>query len=103
MAAGDSTLDSLEWQLPALLSAPELPGGGLVFYPGRRLVALYGNPTTSALGVLGEQSAEESVQRVMEIAQGYDADGVPVLPSFEIIATVASALRRRRQRLLRRR
>jgi hypothetical protein len=55
------------------------------------LVALYGNPTTAALGVLGEQSAEESVQRVAEIAQGYGADGVAVLPAFEIIATVASA------------
>ena len=91
MAAGGYSADLLQWQLPALVSAPELPGGGLVFYPGRRLVALYGNPTTSALGVLGEQSPEESVQRVLEIAQGYDADGVPILPSFEIIATVASA------------
>jgi hypothetical protein len=89
--AGGFPPDSLAWQLPALVSAPELPGGGLVMHPGRRLVALYGNPTTSALGVLGEQSAEESVSRVMEIAQGYDADGVPILPSFEIIATVASA------------
>jgi hypothetical protein len=91
VVAGNFDAGLLEWQLPALLSAPELPGGGLLFYPGRRLVALYGNPTTGALGVLGEQSAEESVQRVTEIAAGYDADGVPVLPSFEIIATVASA------------
>jgi hypothetical protein len=91
VVAGNFDSGLLEWQLPALLSAPELPGGGLVFYPGRRLVALYGNPTTGALGVLGEQSAEESVQRVTEIAAGYDADEVPVLPSFEIIATVASA------------
>jgi hypothetical protein len=91
VAAGAFSSELLEWQLPALISAPELPGGGLVFYPGRRLVALYGNPTTGALGVLGEQSAAESVQRVTEIAQGYDADGVPVLLSFEIIATVASA------------
>jgi hypothetical protein len=80
-----------EWQLPAFKSAPELPGGGIMFFPGRRLVALYGNPTTSALGVLGEQGPEESVVRVAEIAQGYDADGIPILPSFEIIATVASA------------
>jgi hypothetical protein len=91
VVAGGFSPDSLAWQLPALLWAPELPGGGLVIYPDRRLVALYGNPTTSALGVLGEQSAEESVTRVMDIAQGYDADGVPILPTFEIIATVASA------------
>ncbi|MGQ0848090.1 MAG: hypothetical protein ACT4OP_03075, partial [Actinomycetota bacterium] len=85
----DATL--IDWQLAAMLSAPELPGGGLTFFPGRRLVALYGNPTTSALGVLGEQGPEESVARLMEIASGYDADGVSILPSFEIIATVASA------------
>ena len=91
VVAGGFAADRVEWQLAALIAAPELPGGGLVFSPERRLVALYGNPTTSALGVLGEQSAEESVGRVMEVAAGYDADGASILPSFEIIATVASA------------
>jgi hypothetical protein len=85
----DPTLVS--WQLPALVAAPELAGGGLTFFPGRRLIALYGNPTTSALGVLGEQGPEESVRRIKEISTGYDADGVPLLPAFEIIATVASS------------
>ena len=37
--------------------APELPGGGLLPFPGRRMVALYGHPQTAALGMLGEQSA----------------------------------------------
>jgi hypothetical protein len=83
--------ESVSWQLPALTSAAELPGGGLTFFPGRRVVALYGNPTTSALGVLGEQGPEESVARVAEISAGYDADGIPILPGFEIIATVASS------------
>jgi hypothetical protein len=89
--AGSFAPGMVEWQLPALLSAPELPGGGLVFYPGRRLVALYGNPTTSALGVLGEQGPEAAVDRVLDVAAGYDADGIPILPGFEIIATVASS------------
>jgi hypothetical protein len=80
-----------EWQRAALLEAPELPGGGLTMFPGRRLVALYGNPTTSALGVLGEQGPEEAVTRAGEIAAAYDADGTPTLLGFEIIATVASA------------
>jgi hypothetical protein len=57
----------------------------------RRLVALYGNPTTAALGVLGEQGPEAAVARAGEIAIGYEADGVPIVLSFEIIATVASA------------
>lgn len=89
--AGDMDEALVEWQLPVLTTAPELPGGGLNLFPGRRLVALYGNPTTSALGVLGEQGPEESVTRALEIAVGYDADGTPILPGFEIIATVASA------------
>ena len=58
----------IEWQSGALVNAPELPGGGLKLFPGRRLVALYGNPTTSALGVLGEQGPEEAVARAAEIA-----------------------------------
>jgi hypothetical protein len=89
--AGSFDPDLAAWQLPALTTAPELPGGGLTLFPGRRIVALYGNPTTAALGVLGEQGPEESMTRVAEIATGYDGDGTPILPGFEIIATVASA------------
>ena len=37
--------------------AQELPGGGLLPFPARRMVALYGHPQTAALGMLGEQSA----------------------------------------------
>ena len=75
----------------------ELPGGGeLLFEPGdgspaRRLVAAYGHPSSGALGVLGEQGPEEAVERLRSIAEGYEADGSAILPTFEIIATVASA------------
>ncbi|MGH8957709.1 MAG: hypothetical protein ACRDVK_03445 [Acidimicrobiia bacterium] len=82
---------NVEWQRAALLDAPELPGGGLTLFPGRRLVALYGNPTTSALGVLGEQGPAEAVARAREVSAGYETDGTPILLAFEIIATVASA------------
>ncbi|HJU51250.1 MAG TPA: hypothetical protein VJ815_02840 [Acidimicrobiia bacterium] len=89
--AGGFDPATAEWQRAALSEAPELPGGGLTMFPGRRLVALYGNPTTPALGVLGEQGPEEAVARAREIAAGYEADGTPILHGFEIIATVASA------------
>ena len=82
------------WQLEVVRRGHELPGGGLLmFEPGRprRLVAMYGHPATSQLGVLGEQSPSEGVARLRSIAQGYDADGSDVLPAFELIATVASA------------
>ena len=59
--------------------------------PGRRLVAAYGHPSTPGLGVLGEQGPEDAVERLQAIAEGYGADGSAILPTFEIIATVASA------------
>ena len=67
-------------------------GGGLLFdsEPRRRMVAVYGHPQTSGLGVLGEQGPHEAVERLRSIAQGYDADGIAVFPTFEIIATVAA-------------
>ena len=93
-AGEESTSD---WQLEALRSGKELPGGGvLLFEPGdessgRRLVAAYGHPSTPGLGVLGEQGPEAAVERLRAIAEGYGSDGSAILPTFEIIATVASA------------
>ena len=82
------------WQLEVIRRGDELPGGGLlVFEPdrARRIVAMYGHPSTSQLGVLGEQDPAEGVARLASIAEGYDADGFDVVLAFEIIATVASA------------
>ena len=82
------------WQLDVVRRGYEIPGGGLVMFgsdPDRRLVAMYGHPRSAGLGVLGEQGPSEGVTRLGSIAAGYDADGFRVLPTFEIIATVASA------------
>ena len=82
------------WQLDVVRRGDEIPGGGLLMFGedfSRRLIAIYGHPVTSALGVLGEQGPEEGVERLAEIATGYEADGALILPTFEIIATVASA------------
>lgn len=71
--------------------APELPGGGFVLFPYRRMVALYGHPGAPELGVLGEQGPEASVRRVQALAKEYAAlVPEPVIPAFEIIATIAS-------------
>ena len=85
------------WQLEVVRRGEELPGGGLLLFepgdesPGRRMVAAYGHPSTGSLGVLGEQGPKAAVDRLRSIAEGYGADGLAVLPTFEIIATVASA------------
>jgi hypothetical protein len=70
----------------------QLPGGGQVLFPMRRIVALYGNPGTPALGVLGHQDLAASIARAKAAAAQYAAlTRVPVIPAFEIIATVAQA------------
>ena len=82
------------WQIEVVRSGAELPGGGLLIFDRdgvRRFVAMYGHPSTSQLGVLGEQGPAAGVARLRSIAEGYDADGADVVLAFEIIATVASA------------
>jgi len=70
----------------------QLPGGGQVLFPGRRLVALYGHPGTPGLGVLGEQDLTASIARARQMAADYrPLSRVPVVPAFEIIASVAEA------------
>jgi hypothetical protein len=70
----------------------QLPGGGQVMFPGRRLVALYGHPGTPGLGVLGEQDLSASIARARQMAAAYrPLSRVPVVPAFEIIASVAEA------------
>jgi hypothetical protein len=72
-----------------ILEGTELPGGGYLMFPGRRLVAFYGHPGTPGLGVLGEQGPEAAVERLLPVAGEYGTEGFQILPTFEIIATVA--------------
>ena len=83
--------DDASWQLPLLLEGEELPGGGYLMFPGRRLVALYGHAWAPELGALGEQTPQEAVERVRPIAAEYAEEGLVMVPAFEIIATVADA------------
>jgi hypothetical protein len=79
------------WQLEVVRTGVEIPGGGQLVFPGRRFVALYGSPLTSRLGVLGEQGPEATLDRLLDVSAGFETgDGVTVVPTFEIIATVAS-------------
>jgi hypothetical protein len=57
-----------------------------------RLVALYGHPGDPALGALGQQNLRASIARARKAARPYRRlSSVPVIPAFEIIATVAEA------------
>ena len=69
----------------------ELPGGGGLVFPGRRMIAFYGHPSGDALGVMGEQPPAEAVDRVKAHIENYQPlEEQPVVPAFEIIVTVAS-------------
>lgn len=89
--SGFAPVQDLALHLAVARTGVQLPGGGQVMFPGRALVALYGHPGSSSLGVLGDQDAAASVARAQQVAAPYQAlYPVPVIPTFEIIAAVAS-------------
>jgi hypothetical protein len=85
--------EDLAWRVATAATGVELPGGTqLVFADGKRYSALYGTPGSGALGVLGEQGIPETIERARRHAEALDAHTEDrVLPSLEIIASIASA------------
>ena len=81
----------VRWLLEATLYGEELPGGGRILFPDRRLVAFYGGVKTGVLGVLGEQGPAATLERMTPLVEEYAADGVMTVPAFEIITTLATA------------
>lgn len=69
-----------------------LPGGGTRILGGKLYVALYGHPSTAALGLLGEQGTAATIRRAKQYAARYRPHTKrTVVPALEIIATIASA------------
>jgi hypothetical protein len=66
----------------------KLPGGGRSIFPERRVVAFYGAPQARELGTLGIGSPQDAARRLKRQARGYGQPGRPVLPAFELIATI---------------
>ena len=90
VGSGFGPPERLRTRLMAAAAGTQLPGGGQVVLAGRRLVCLYGHPGTAALGVLGEQDVDAAVDRAKRTARDVGAvSDLPVVPGFEIIATVA--------------
>jgi len=65
---------------------PELPRGGRQLFPRYRVVGFYGMQN---LDVLGAGSPDVVAQRLLKVARPYARPGHPVMPMFELIATVA--------------
>jgi len=92
IGAGFDPAGQLASRVAAAQTGVQLPGGGQIMFPGRLLVALYGHPGAPALGVLGHQGLSASIARARKVAAAYHARSrVPVIPTMEIIATVAEA------------
>ena len=84
--------ERLHRRLAVAATGVQLPGGGQVLFPGRRLVALYGHPGDQVLGSLGEQSLADTIARAERVAGEYQSlVDEPVVPALEIITTIASA------------
>jgi hypothetical protein len=83
--------ERLSQRVRTVRHAALLPAGGFLPFPGRRMVALYGHPDTGGLGMLGEQPPADAVRRAQDLAEQYAALSVePVVPAFELIASVAA-------------
>jgi hypothetical protein len=90
IGAGFGSAGLLAARVAVAETGVQLPGGGEILFPMRRIVALYGNPQSPALGALGQQDLPASIARARAVAAQYRAlSRVPVVPAFEIIATVA--------------
>jgi hypothetical protein len=73
----------------ASAKAAELPRGGRVILPRERVVAFYGAPQHEELGVLGIGTPEQAGAKLLRQARSYARPGRPVLPAFELIASIA--------------
>jgi hypothetical protein len=76
---------------PAAQAAPppELPRGGRRILPDHTVVAFYGAPQQEALGTLGIGTPAAAGRRLERQARAYRGGGRPLLPAFELIATIA--------------
>jgi hypothetical protein len=69
----------------------QLPRGGRRIFPDFRVVAFYGAPQDEQLGALGIGTPTAAGRRLRRVARGYAKKTRPVLPAFELIATIATA------------
>jgi hypothetical protein len=92
LGAGLAGAPGLDWKLATATAGTQLPGGGQLLFPRHMMVAMYGIPDSGALGILGEQDLPAAIERAADVAAPYrDLVDAAVVPTFEIIVTVASA------------
>jgi hypothetical protein len=80
-------------RLPAGDPLPTLPDGTRTLFPGHRLVAFYGAAGAPGLGVLGTGGPDEVWPRLRAQAKPYRVAPATVLPTYELIAFLATGSR----------
>jgi hypothetical protein len=85
-APGGEPAPTLAAPTTTLPPPPELPRGGRQLFPRYRVVGFYGMQN---LDVLGAGPPDVVAQRLLKVARPYARPGHPVMPMFELIATVA--------------
>ncbi|MFT4038373.1 MAG: hypothetical protein QM692_09355 [Thermomicrobiales bacterium] len=79
---------------PAVMATPppdeRAPLAGALF-PDYRVVAFYGHPHDANMGIVGEETIDDLTKKLKKQAKAYEAadPSRPVVPAFELIATVA--------------
>ncbi len=89
VGGGDSAGLAMEPASPEMLPVPILPGALL---PATRIVAFYGNPASTTMGILGELPPDQMLERLdAEVTAWREADPLtPVRPALQIIAVMAT-------------
>ena len=91
IALGTPFVRNFAYSLAVVRKHVVQPTGGYLAMPGKHYTAMYGHPGTPSLGVLGEQGVKASIRRVERLARKYrKVSKAEFVPTFEIIATVAS-------------
>jgi hypothetical protein len=74
---------------PAEPATPTALAGALL--PANRILAYYGHPHDKNMGIVGEHAIEETFDLLLREKANYEAadPSRPVIPAFELIATVA--------------
>jgi hypothetical protein len=68
---------------------PQLPRGGREILPDFRVVAYDGAPNAPLLGPLGADNIDVAAAKLNQQAEAFDTPKRPMLPAFELIATLA--------------
>lgn len=76
---------------PRTSKRDQLPRGGTTIFPRYRVVAYYGTPGTSRLGVLGSQPPKKITGKVAKTAAPFATSDRKAQPAPELIVTVADS------------